>query len=346
MLEKMGLDVMRFQDDVLGMPRPESPTRLRPSRRCYLRAHLNEELNELDEARTVEDQADALLDMTYIVLGRLLEMGVPIAAWDEVQRANMERKGVGRTGRSEYDAVKPDGWTAPDLSLYCSVTRDEMDTIQALRSGLAGVVLTGGNGKVGTSAKVRDITREVCGRRPHPKILILGHGRHGKDTVAEMLRDHYDLSFQSSSEFCAQDVCMPYFAERLGVVYEDAEQCFKDRHGTTAGKPNRAHWFDAITEFNRPDASALGRALFAKNDVYCGLRSAREFHAVKAAGLYDLCVWVDASGRGVPPEDRSSCTVEPWMADHVLDNSGDLVELAMNLDRVMDATFGYCKACG
>ena len=31
-----------------------------------------------------------------------------------------------------------------------------------------------------------------------PKILVLGHGRHGKDTVAEMLRDRHGLSFTGS----------------------------------------------------------------------------------------------------------------------------------------------------
>jgi hypothetical protein len=31
-----------------------------------------------------------------------------------------------------------------------------------------------------------------------PKLLVIGHGRHGKDTVCEMLRDHYGYTFESS----------------------------------------------------------------------------------------------------------------------------------------------------
>ena len=34
-----------------------------------------------------------------------------------------------------------------------------------------------------------------------PKLLVVGHGRHGKDTVCEML-EAYGYTFQSSSKFC------------------------------------------------------------------------------------------------------------------------------------------------
>ena len=35
------------------------------------------------------------------------------------------------------------------------------------------------------------------------KLLVIGHGRHGKDTVCEMLRDSYGYTFESSSKFCS-----------------------------------------------------------------------------------------------------------------------------------------------
>lgn len=341
MLEKMGLDVLRFQDSVLGLPRPDRPQMLGTDRLTYTCDHVNEELQELLEARTIEDQADALLDITYVALGRLLEMGVPVTSWDEVQRANMQRRGVGRTARSEYDAIKPDGWTPPDLHMYCTITPDEMALVRLMRERLHAPGCRIGqtppqpcNCDGWPVLEPKGLTRAAAGVRPHPKVLILGYGRHGKDTVAEMLRDRYGLSFMSSSRICAESVCLPYMRER-GFSYADAEECFEDRHSGD----NRKHWYDAIVAFNRPDASSLGRRLFEANDVYVGLRAAREFHAVKAAGLYDLCVWVDASGRGLPPEDRSSCTVEPWMADHVLDNGGDLDELRLNLDRLMKSHF-------
>ena len=36
------------------------------------------------------------------------------------------------------------------------------------------------------------------------KLLVIGHGRHGKDTVCEILRDKYGYSFESSSQFCSK----------------------------------------------------------------------------------------------------------------------------------------------
>ena len=33
----------------------------------------------------------------------------------------------------------------------------------------------------------------------NPKLLIIGHARHGKDTVAEILRDTHGYDFVSSS---------------------------------------------------------------------------------------------------------------------------------------------------
>lgn len=347
-VKNMGLDVMRFQDEVLGLPRPTSPQMLTGDRLQYANVHLHEELRELLTAETIEDQVDALLDMTYVALGRLLEMGIPVSSWDEVQRANMDRRGAGKTSRSDYDAVKPMGWMPPDLSLYCSVTRSELDAIAAMRDGCMVLETPYGEYRLAPAEPDRGqyigLTRAAAGHRPHPKLLILGHGRHGKDTVAELLRDRYGLSFTSSSWFCAEHVVMPYTDRRYAKVYASVQECYDDRHNGHSisgdpGKPNRAVWYDAITEYNRPDASALGRAIWARHDICCGLRSAREMAAVKAAGLYDLCVWVDASGRGVPAEDRSSITVEPWMADHVLDNSGDLAELTLNVDRLMKSQF-------
>lgn len=330
-VQGMMRDVERFNREIIGLPIPETPTRLSEGRKKHAYDHLHEELTEFWLADTLEEEVDACLDLAYVALGRVLEMGVPAgAAFEEVQRANMERvrgKNSKRGNAAGFDAVKPEGWRPPDLRPYLEVTRDQLLAAQQPK---------------------KPDTRRVVGVRPRPKILILGYGRHGKDTVAEMLRDDYGLSFVSSSEFCAEHVVLPWFNalwqrssdlfyERTGRVYpwHTWQDCYADRHKGM----NRKNWYDAITEFNRPDASQLGRAIFAEHDIYCGLRSSREFHAVKAAGLYDLCVWVDASGRGVLPEDRSSCTVEPWMADHVVDNSGDVDELRLNVRRLMASRF-------
>lgn len=165
----------------------------------------------------------------------------------------------------------------------------------------------------------------------HSKILVIGHARHGKDTVCELLRDRYGFTFVSSSEFCSEKLLFPLLKDKYG--YSTARECFKDRGN------HRAEWFDAIAEFNRGDPTRLGRAIWAENDIYCGLRNADEWRALSSQRLYDFGIWVDA-GKRVPKEDYSSMTLESWMADHVLDNSGSTKELEARLHQLM-TSLGY-----
>ncbi len=179
------------------------------------------------------------------------------------------------------------------------------------------------------------------------KLLVIGHGRHGKDTVCEMLRDQYGYTFVSSSWFCAEKVVMPYFEKRLSdfwsrvtceyenepIRYRTVQECYDDRAN------HRAEWYTAIREFNTPDATRLGRAIWAEYDIYGGLRSHTEFNALRNSKAFDVCIWVDASDR-LPPEDRSSMTLEPWMADYILDNNGTVEDLRRNLDQLMATIHG------
>lgn len=306
-------DVKEFHLKVTGMPMPFSPQMLTGERRLKRGEFLDEELQEFGDATSTADQADALVDLIYVALGGLLEMGIhPGEAFKLVHDANMKKVGGANKRGSQYEAAKPAEWKAPDW---------------------------------GTHLNDRGVYR---GLKPRKKILLLGYGRHGKDTVAEILRDTRGYRFTSSSFTCAEHVMLPYFktlgeewAARVEVegttavpgrppFYANSKECFEDRHN------HRATWFQEIERFNSPDKSKLGQLIFSQNDIYVGLRSKREFAAVKNAGLYDVCVWVDATDR-LPAEDRSSCTVEPWMADYVLDNNGSLEELKFNLDQLMES---------
>ena len=48
------------------------------------------------------------------------------------------------------------------------------------------------------------------------KILIIGEARHGKDTVAEIMRDEYGMTFQSSSHFVCEKAVFPYMSAKYG----------------------------------------------------------------------------------------------------------------------------------
>lgn len=156
-----------------------------------------------------------------------------------------------------------------------------------------------------------------------PRVLLVGHARHGKDTVADLMQE-YGYRTCASSEFAAEKFIKDWFAEHMGITYKTVEECFEDRVN------HRKVWFDLITDYNTPDLTRLARELFETHDAYCGMRNKRELWACKNAGVVDHVIWVDASER-LPPEDADSNTIEPWMADFVLDNNGDFLELDHNL---------------
>ena len=158
------------------------------------------------------------------------------------------------------------------------------------------------------------------------KLLVIGHGRHGKDTVCEILRDKYDYSFESSSQFCSKLFIYDQLKDKYG--YSNEEQCYADRHN------HRTEWYDAICDYNVPDASRLGREMFAVYDIYCGLRNKREFHAMKNTSVFDYAIWVDRSDH-LPPESKNSMSLEQWMSDYTIDNNGTLEELEFNIDQLI-----------
>lgn len=150
------------------------------------------------------------------------------------------------------------------------------------------------------------------------KILLIGHARHGKDTVSEMLVDLMGLTFRSSSDFVNERAVFPVLAPKYG--YKTLDECYQDRVN------HRQEWYELIRDYNGDDPALLGRELFEECDIYCGLRHREEFEAMKAEDLYDVCVWVDAGNR-LPPESLDSMTLTMEDADVVVDNNGSLEDL-------------------
>jgi len=160
----------------------------------------------------------------------------------------------------------------------------------------------------------------------NPKLLVIGHGRHGKDTVCEMLRDDYGYTFESSSRFCSKLFIYNDLKDKYG--YADEEECYADRHN------HRAEWYDAICAYNVPDPATLGREMFNTYDIYCGLRNKKEYHAMRNTKVFDYAIWVDRSDY-LPPESKDSMSLEQWMANFTIDNNGTLDDLKFNLNELM-----------
>lgn len=153
------------------------------------------------------------------------------------------------------------------------------------------------------------------------KILILGHGDHGKDKAAEMLRDMFGLKFRSSSVFIMERAVYPVLKKKYG--YDTPFECYADRHN------HRQEWYELIAKYNTPDPTRLTRELLREYDIYVGLRHRHEYLYTKK--FYDLVLWIDASERK-PLESSSSFTINFDATSMTrIDNNGSLDEMADQL---------------
>lgn len=160
-----------------------------------------------------------------------------------------------------------------------------------------------------------------------PKLLIIGHGRHGKDTVSEIISSTYNYKFENSSRFCSKLFIYDKFKNKYN--YKNEVECFNDRHN------RRQEWYDAISEYNTPDAARLGKEIFKKNNIYCGLRKKNEFEAMVNDKVFDYSIWVDRT-QHLPKEDITSMTLNESMADFIVDNNGSLEDLKYNTINLME----------
>lgn len=152
------------------------------------------------------------------------------------------------------------------------------------------------------------------------KILILGHARHGKDTVAEYLSTYYGLSFISSSMIFA-----PKMMDLMPGQYQTTMECWADRVN------HRDVWFKAIRKFCTPDGSALAKLIFSQYDIYAGVRSEDELRSIYKDRLVDAAIWVDASER-LPLEPWTSMELDRGNASYYLNNNKDLQYLYQCVD--------------
>ena len=157
-----------------------------------------------------------------------------------------------------------------------------------------------------------------------PRILIIGHGRHGKDTVAEYLRDKYDLRFYSSSDFVGKKCIWPVWGKERYDTYDDM---FADR-------VNHRHlWSNLISAYNTPDKARTAREMLQEEgaDMYVGMRKADEFDACIKENLFTHILWVDASDRH-PPEPNPSMEMKETMATHRVSNNENIEHTYAQLD--------------
>lgn len=160
------------------------------------------------------------------------------------------------------------------------------------------------------------------------KILIIGHGRHGKDTLAEIWGKEFGVTHCSSSYFAFEK----FIWDEMKCEYSSMEECYADRSN------RRKEWYDLICEYNGSVKSRLARGLTEKYDIYVGMRDIDEFVACVVSGIFDFIIYVDASER-LPLESEESFNIPKDAADVVVKNNGGLPDFIRKAKRIGKTIF-------
>ena len=162
------------------------------------------------------------------------------------------------------------------------------------------------------------------------KLCIIGSARHGKDSMAEILRDDFGMTFESSSQSAADIFLYDLLKDKYG--YNTPEECYEDRMN------HRQEWYEAICEYNKDDKARLAKGILERTGCYVGMRDRDEIKECIKQELFDLIVWVDASDR-LPEEPATSFNIDKSCADIIIENNGTYEEFYEKVLRFCNTIF-------
>lgn len=158
------------------------------------------------------------------------------------------------------------------------------------------------------------------------KLLIIGHMRHGKDTVAEIIEKHTGMSFKSSSEMAAEIFIYDELKDKYG--YSSFIECFKDRMN------HRAEWHDLIKKYNSPDKAKLAKEILKYNDMYVGMRSQVEIDKCIEDSVFDMIIGVFDPKKPLEPKD--SFDIDLFTSSDIIIPTGDLKKVEDKVKKLCD----------
>lgn len=90
---------------------------------------VNDEMDELEQAGTVPDQADALVDAIYYICDFAATHGINLdPIFEIVHGANMQKVVDGKViRRKDGKILKPDGWEDPGPKVRAEIERQKRD---------------------------------------------------------------------------------------------------------------------------------------------------------------------------------------------------------------------------
>jgi predicted HAD superfamily Cof-like phosphohydrolase len=116
-------EIGQFNQKVIGIDvHNQNIARLKSDKRSWLIKALYEEIKEFEDAESIIEDVDALLDLCYFAIGGLYRMGLTESqirrCFMSVHNANMNKKAGVKKGREGFegvtDANKPEDWIAPE----------------------------------------------------------------------------------------------------------------------------------------------------------------------------------------------------------------------------------------
>jgi len=146
------------------------------------------------------------------------------------------------------------------------------------------------------------------------KLLIIGHMRHGKDTVAAMIEEYTGMSFKSSSEMAAEIFIYDELKDKYG--YSTFMECFEDRMN------HRAEWHNLICDYNILDKAKLAKEILKHNDMYVGMRSQAEIDKCIEDNVFDMIIGVFDPNKPLEPKD--SFDIDLFASSDIIIPTGDL----------------------
>jgi predicted HAD superfamily Cof-like phosphohydrolase len=133
-----------------GLAYEGPPRHLSPEEKQYRIACCREEIEEYNEAETLTDQYDALIDLLVFTVGTMYRHGFPVQeGFDAVMACNLQKQPGNNPhktdkARAEYkgvDLVKPAGWVGPeDKLIQILVERSAWKKSQEFQKSIANPV--------------------------------------------------------------------------------------------------------------------------------------------------------------------------------------------------------------
>lgn len=124
------VEMVREFNTKFGLPYEDGPRPLTKEMYELRIKQLYEEVKEYEDADTLEDEFDALIDLVYFALGTAYLQGFPfVEGFKRVHEANMKKrrakKATDSKRGSSLDIVKPKGWKPPVLTDLVERNTDE-----------------------------------------------------------------------------------------------------------------------------------------------------------------------------------------------------------------------------